>query len=368
MITSTRPIGESLRWQKLSNLPGLSTRDALRLLEAYGNINTLFEASEAQLRTQGITHELYTVLQHNNAEEEHMLSAWLSDPAHHLVTLLDEQYPPLLREIPGSPLVLYVAGNIDCLAAPQIAIVGSRNATLQGRKNAHAFARALAQTGLTVTSGLAQGIDAAAHEGALDAEGQTVAVIGTGANLIYPPRHAALAERIKKSGAVVSEFALGTPPRRQHFPRRNRLISGLGLGVLVVEAALQSGSLITARLAGEQGREVFAIPGSIHAPLSKGCHVLLKQGAKLVESAQDILEEFAGFRSHKAPANHATQSLPVRGQVGKLLRHIGHDPIDVDTLVEASGLTAESISPMLLQLELDGLIEPSAGGKYTRCS
>jgi DNA processing protein len=241
--------------------------------------------------------------------------------------------------------------------------VGSRNATPQGLANATGFARVLSEAGLTIASGLALGIDAAAHRGALQGEGSTVAVLGTGIDVVYPPRNAGLHRAIAERGALVSEFPLGTPPIGDNFPRRNRLISGLARGVLVVEAALASGSLITARLAVEQGRDVFAIPGSIHSPLSKGCHALIKEGAKLVESAQDVLGELGGAAPPRTVSTVQQSSAEVEHE---LLKHLGHDPCNVDTLCQRSGLTPDTVSAMLLQLELEGRVASLPGGRYQR--
>lgn len=288
--------------------------------------------------------------------------AWAQSPRHHLITWGDARYPALLREIPDPPLCLFVIGDPAHLSRPQIAVVGSRTPTAGGADNAKAFAQALTEAGLVTTSGLALGIDACAHRGALTAGGPTVAVAGTGLDRVYPARHRALAHEIAERGALVSEFMLGTPPRREHFPQRNRVISGLSIGVLVVEAAVHSGSLITARLASEQGREVFAIPGSIHSPLSRGCHALIRQGAKLVESARDVLEELGALASLTGPAHARASLVPAH----PLLTHLGYDPVDVDTLIERSGLTPDAVSSILLELELKGMVTVCPGGKYLR--
>jgi len=280
-------------WFALCRLPEVGCRTKIELLEQFGSIENIFSATRSQLEK---------ILARKNASINVILDgvdtaafeaelAWLSETGHHLVTWADTDYPPLLREIPAPPVVLYVIGDRQSLSHPQFAIVGSRNPTPMGRENAQAFAKTLAGAGLTITSGLALGIDGAAHRGALDAGGKTIAVVGTGLDRVYPARHRDLAYAVVQQGALVSEFPLGTPPKSENFPVRNRIISGLSLGTLVVEAAVQSGSLITARLATEQGREVFAIPGSIHSPQARGCHALIRQGAKLVETAQDILEE-----------------------------------------------------------------------------
>ena len=296
--------------------------------------------------------------------------AWLAEPNHHLIALSDPRYPRLLREIPDPPAGLYVIGDPDILSATQLGIVGSRNPTPGGSENAHAFAHYLTQSGLTITSGLALGVDAAAHRGALAAGGKTIAVAGTGLDRIYPARHRELAHQIAAQGALISEFPLGMPALPANFPRRNRIISGLSLGVLVVEAALQSGSLITARLAADQGREVFAIPGSIHNPLARGCHALIRQGAKLVETAADILEELGpiaqvtGLARQTDGVGNITSGLSVEAMA--LLDCLGFDPTPVDSLIERSGLTPEAVSSMLLVLELQGHVVSAPGGHYNR--
>jgi DNA processing protein len=252
---------------------------------------------------------------------------------------------------------------VELLQRSALAIVGSRNATLQGEANAQTMAKALSEAGLTVVSGLALGIDAAAHRGGLAGPGSTIAVLGTGIDVVYPSRNSALAAEIAERGLLLSEFPLGTAPTAQNFPRRNRLISGLARGCLVVEAALASGSLITARAAADQGREVFAMPGSIHSPLAKGCHALIKSGAKLVESAEDVLAELSGFRaSGHASTTTATPATPDRG----LLAYMGHDPVDVDSLCSRAGMSAEQVSSELLRLELDGQVAALPGGLYQR--
>jgi DNA processing protein len=283
--------------------------------------------------------------------------AWLVRPGNSLMTLADEDYPRALLEIADPPALLYCKGRRALLNQPGLGIVGSRNATPQGVRDAEAFAHALSDAGLTIVSGLALGIDAAAHRGGLAGAGSSVAVIGTGLDRIYPARNKALAHQLAESGIIVSEFPLGTPPLPGHFPRRNRLISGLARGVLVVEAAPDSGSLITARVATEQGREVFAIPGSIHSPLARGCHALIKQGAKLVESAADILDELAWQQRLAPPALPETLSDP-------LLAALDGAPATIDTLAQRTGLTLEALSAKLLALELDGRIASLPGGRY----
>jgi DNA processing protein len=296
---------------------------------------------------------------------------WLSEPQHHIVAAESDDFPQLLRRIPDPPPKLYVVGNIDALHLPTLAIVGSRNPTRGGQRNAYEFAKHLGKSGFCIVSGLAQGIDAAAHEGALDADALTVAFLGHGIDRIYPAENRELAHRIASAGALCSEYPLGSPPRKEHFPRRNRLISGLSLGTLVVEAAKRSGSLISARLAAEQGREIFAIPGSIHNPMSRGCHQLIRQGAKLVESADDIVSELGPMVGHLMQS--AMQDAPESGDSNHhdedyetLLQTLSYDPASADELAEQSGLTIDQVSSMLLILELEKKIEAQAGGRYSR--
>ncbi len=343
----------------------------IALLEHFGTVEEVFGASRAQLGKCPVQEQsvIETVLA--GIDEDALVKElqWLREENNHLLTWQDPDYPRLLREIPDPPAILFVCGDKTLLNQPQIAIVGSRNPTCSGEENASAFAAYLAQAGLTITSGLAVGIDACAHRGTLAAGGRTIAVFGTGLDRVYPARHRALAHEIAAQGALISEFPLGSPPRREHFPKRNRLISGMSLGTLVVEAAPQSGSLITARLAADQGREVFAIPGSIHSPLARGCHALIRQGAKLVETAHDILEELAPLARVIQPAVVETRrARPHDEQTTRLFGYLGFDPVDIDTLVERSGLTPDVISSMLLQMELRGLIEARPGGKYQRIS
>ena len=302
---------------------------------------------------------------------------WLEQSDHHLLTPDDPRYPPLLLDTPRPPEQLFVVGNPDVLSLPQLAIVGSRNATPGGLETARQFAACLAECGLVISSGLALGVDAAAHQGALrasgnDGSGLTVAVLGNGLDEIYPRANSALAKQISQTGALISEFPPGTPPRKQQFPQRNRIIAGMSLGTLVVEAGINSGSLITARFAGDFGREVFAIPGSIHNPLAKGCHRLIRQGAKLVEQAADIIEEIGIIARAMTPESRPTTersdrteaALPADPDHADLLNHMGFDPISIDGLTRRSGLTAEELSSMLLILELQGRVESLPGGRF----
>jgi DNA processing protein len=295
--------------------------------------------------------------------------AWLEGSGARILLYTDPDYPPLLRETAGAPAVLYLLGSVSALHSPQLAMVGSRSPTPAGRATAREFAAWFARAGLTVTSGLAFGIDAASHEGALAGGGLTVAVLGSGLDRIYPIEHAALAARIAESGAVVSEFPPRTPPLRPNFPRRNRIISGLALGTLVVEAARQSGSLITARLAVEAGREVFAIPGSIHSSVSHGCHQLIKSGAKLVEEAADVLTELkisVPKEQLTAPLDTAADGPALDKEYEMLLDALGFEGATVDTLVARTGLPSESVASMLLILELGGRVAALPGGRYGR--
>ena len=348
-------------WLRLTLIPGISGETQRKLLAAFGLPEAIFAAGRLEARSV-IGDKADLLLDSAPTEAiEHGL-AWASQPGQSIITLADASYPPALLEIADPPSVLYVRGNPDLLHRRGIAVVGSRNATPQGTQTAESFARHLAAQGLCIVSGLALGIDAAAHRGALAAQGETVAVIGTGADRIYPARNKELAIAIAERGAIVSEFPLGTPAVAYNFPRRNRIISGLARGVLVVEAAPESGSLITARLAAEQGREVFAIPGSIHSPVARGCHKLIKQGAKLVETAQDILEELGNFAAAPMPAaapSATPDELPI-------LAALGHDPCSLDDLVERTGQSADQLLPELLSLELGGSLAPLPGNRYQR--
>lgn len=362
-------------WLRLMRTPGVGPRTAVLLLTAFGTPEDIFSAPFDALRGC-VGPSLAAALGRPPVPDTgRLLDAillWQADSGHAVLALGEPGYPPLLAQIPDPPLLLYIRGDVRRLSRPALAVVGSRNATVQGRANAHGFAQALAGAGLTIVSGLALGIDAAAHEGALAAGGEpaggTVAVVGTGPDLVYPARNRALCERILAGGGcIVSEYPVGTPPLPANFPKRNRIISGLSAGVLVVEAAAQSGSLITARQAAEQGRDVFAIPGSIHAALAKGCHLLIREGAKLVDTAQDVLEALAisplpgmaaGGIGHAGPA--------VPDGCAPLLAALGHDPVEPDLLLAATGGTAGELSGGLLLLELAGLVERLADGRVQR--
>ncbi|MBS1161698.1 MAG: dprA [Proteobacteria bacterium] len=349
-------------WLRLSLIPGIGGETQRKLLAAFGLPEAIFAAG--RLAVRGVIGEKADLLFDFVPEPSIERSlAWAEAPDQHILTLADRAYPPALLEIPDPPCLLYVRGKPELLSRRGLAMVGSRNATPQGLQTAENFAKTLAGHGLNIISGLALGIDAAAHRGALAAGGTTVAVIGTGADRIYPARNEELTRRIAAHGAIVSEFPLGTPPIAANFPRRNRIISGLALGVLVVEAAPESGSLITARLAAEQGRDVFAIPGSIHSPLARGCHQLIKQGAKLVETASDILEELGSD-----PAAEAPPTAPRPTDDDPLFAALGHDPCSLDELAERTGYDTEQLLAELLLLELSGQLTPLPGNRYQRLS
>lgn len=350
-------------WLRLTLAPGIGGEAQRKLLSACGLPGRIFASGPAALARIISLKQAEQLLSCEARGEIDAALAWAAKPGNTILTLADAAYPQRLLDTPDPPTVLYVKGRAELLNAPALAIVGSRNATPQGESNAEAFAAALADAGLAIVSGLAIGIDAAAHRGGLRGRSSTIAVIGTGIDRTYPARNQALAHEIAERGAIVSEFPLGAPALKENFPRRNRIISGLALGCLVVEAAERSGSLITARLAGEQGRDVFAIPGSIHSPLSKGCHKLIRQGAKLVDDARDILDEL-GF-------DIATDRKPAAAprpdaEAAKLLDCLGYDSCDVDTLASRSGLTAEKLYAILLNMELDGRIASLPGGRFQR--
>jgi len=354
-------------WLRLTLAPGLGPAKIRELLTRYGLPEQVLAAPRRELAA-ALPGSAFEALESSalDAAVAHAL-AWNKGADCSIVTLGDAAYPNRLLETPDPPPLLYIRGNPAYLNQPALAIVGSRNATAQGTRNAERFARAFSDAGLTIVSGLALGIDGAAHRGALQSRGSTVAVLGTGVDVVYPARHAELAEAIAAHGTLVSEFSLATQPAAGHFPRRNRLISGLALGCLVVEAALESGSLITARAALEQGREVFAIPGSIHSPLSKGCHALIKAGAKLVESADDVLSELSAFLPRDtAPRAAAASQNPDTIGDASLLKLMGDDPVDVEALRARTGWPAERIAAELLQLELAGRVATLAGGLFQR--
>jgi DNA processing protein len=356
-------------WLRLSITPGLGTAGIQRLLATFSSADAIVGASTQQLTGAGLAPAVIAALADPDKDTLRTTTDWLSEEHHHLVHCADEAYPQLLLETGQAPACLFVAGDPAILGQPQLAIVGSRNATPGGLETARDFAALLAHNGLTITSGLAAGIDTAAHRGALNSDGLTIAVLGTGPDIVYPPQNRQLAEAVCCNGALVSEFPPGTTARRDHFPRRNRLMSGLSLGTLVVEAGIRSGALITARHSGDYGREVFAVPGSIHSPLSKGCHRLIRQGAKLVETGNDIIEELgplAGSLERMQPPPPAVQKTgaSIDPAYEKLLRSMGYDPVSIEQLTRRSGLTTEELSSMLLILELEGRVDLLAGGRF----
>ena len=360
-------------WLRLTLVAGIGSRTQRRLLAAFGLPEAVFAANRDAWRA--IIGDKAAALLGNGADTAavDLACAWAEAPDQRIVTLIDTDYPRLLLETADPPTLLYVRGRVELLNRPTLAIVGSRCPTAQGERDAQSFAAVFAQAGLTIVSGLALGIDAAAHRGALAVGGDTVAFLGTGIDRIYPARNLELAREIGARGAIVSEYPLGTPVSAANFPRRNRLISGVSRGVLVVEAALKSGSLITARLAAEQGRDVFAIPGSIHAPQARGCHQLIRDGAKLVECAQDVLDEI-GELGEACPGAAAPDVAPAERNDtsdetdvgGQLLALMGFAPCGLDELAARSGLAADALVAQLLRLELDGCIATLPGGLYQR--
>ncbi len=387
-------VRESLAaWIRLSLTEGVGPQTARELLSRFGLPEDIIGAGFPALQKcvpEKMAYALSGAPSEAMQQQIERTLAWADIDGNHVLTLADDSYPKALLSIPDPPPLLYAKGRIALLSRPALAIVGSRNATVQGMQNAERFAHTLSASGLTVVSGLALGIDAAAHLGALGAKaaqaapgtpatpaasgeaGSTIAVTGTGLDLVYPARHHALAHRIAIEGCLLSEYPLGTQAMASNFPRRNRLISGLGMGVLVVEAALHSGSLITARSATEQGRDVFAIPGSIHSPLSKGCHQLIRQGAKLVESAQDIMEELRWqppAAALPAPSDTGTTRDAAGADdepLARLLALAGHDPVSIDQLIARSGMRAADIQAALLTLEMQQRVELLPGGQYRR--
>lgn len=371
-------------WLSLVLVDGLGPRRIAGLEERFASPIDWHGASDGQLREAGLSNEHIRQLRRPDETRLERCLEWLGGERRWLITRDDPLYPPLLKRIPDSPVALFVAGDPNTLVAPQVAIVGSRNATPGGIAHARSFAATLARAGFVITSGLAEGVDGMAHAGCLDAGGATLAVAGTGLDQVYPARHRELAGRIARSGALVSQFPPGIGPLRGNFPARNRIISGMSLGVLVVEAGLKSGSLITARLANEQGREVFAIPGSVHNPLSRGCHRLIRDGARLVETADEVVEDLAPLaRQLAGEIEHLLAPEPPDFPSGleespgsphmnddpeyeRLLEAVGFDPTPVDQIIERSQLTPAAVSSMLLMLELNGKVSAHAGGRYSR--
>jgi DNA processing protein len=364
---------EVFAWMALSRAPALTAPILSAAFERLGGIAGFIESSDEARQNAGVPAAAREYLKSAAASPSGVERAWIESPHHHLVAFTDRRYPGSLQALERRPIVLYVAGDAEVLNDPQLSIVGSRNPTAAGRDTAFDFAESLAARGLAITSGLAEGIDSAAHRGALAAQGITLAVLGTGIDSIYPRSNQSLSEEIRFRGALISEFPLGTPPRRENFPQRNRIIAALSLGTLVIEAASRSGSLITARLAGDQNRELFAVPGSIHNPLSRGCHELIRQGAKLTESVADILSElnFSAFfersRSVSGSPDSAGEFAAGMDKEHKiLLDALGFDPADLDMLVVRTGFKAEAVSSMMLILELEGHVQAAPGGRYSR--
>ncbi len=372
-------------WIRLLYAKGIGPQRYIKLLTAIGSPERILQASLSQLKSAGLSKNLATAIIDTAPNAADNDIEWLAaDKNHFIITFEDKEYPDLLKQIDSPPPVLFIQGNVSLLQDPQLAMVGSRNPTQGGRDNAYEFAKYLARNGLGITSGLALGVDGFSHKGALDANAPTIAVVATGLDRVYPAKHRDLAHAISQQGALVSEHTIGTPVRAQNFPRRNRIISGLSVGTLVIEAAIKSGSLITARYANEQGREVFAIPGSIHNPLARGCHQLIRQGAKLVENAAHILEEISPVLNQYLNMS-ATESLPLSTRAHNesltptsssddnidsdqrlILQTMGYDPLPIDTLVVQTGLTIDKVSSILLILELQGLVEACGGGQYSR--
>ena len=356
----------------LNQCPGIGAIGFRQLVQHVDyDVTALFKLSAHDLSALGLNPKQINGLQNPAWDSVEKSLAWMdSSPNHDIVVISQSDYPELLKQLRDAPPVLYANGHTALLNSPQIAIVGSRLCTPGGAKTAASFAAYLAKSGMTITSGMALGIDKHAHQGALDNNGNTIAVMGTGIDRIYPSRNKQLAHKIAEQGLIISEFPLGTPPNPPNFPKRNRIISGLSVATLVVEATRKSGSLITARLSLEQGREVFAIPGSIHNPQAKGCHHLIRQGAKLVDQASDIIDDIGsllGFVAQQAESTEGSGADDLDQEYRQLLDTIGYDPVSLDTLVERSGLTIEQLSSMLLILELNDQIQSAAGGLYIRC-
>ncbi|SER38933.1 DNA processing protein [Nitrosomonas sp. Nm51] len=353
-------------WLQLCLIQGVGDESIRKLLVAFGSPGAVLSASAAALERVVRKPIVGHIKNGANSDKVAATFSWLEGAANSVITLADHDYPAQLLSIADPPPILYFKGRRELLKKNALAIVGSRNATPQGLSNAEAFAESISNAGISIVSGMAMGIDAAAHRGGLRGSAASIAVVGTGLDIVYPARNRSLAHQLAEDGALISELPLGTPAIGKNFPRRNRIISGMSQGCLVVEAAMRSGSLITARQALEQGREVLAIPGSIHSPLSKGCHALIKEGAKLVESIQDILDELRYPVIEQRQHANNTDDLDPPNENIRLLKCLGHDVVDVDTLCVRSGLTVESVSAMLLTLELDGHIASLPGGCYQR--
>jgi DNA processing protein len=376
-------------WLTIVNAPSIGGASLIRAIESLGGVSDVVSASHRDLVVHGFPEASAQAITQPDLAAIDTGLQWLSHPDHHLLCWDSDDYPPLLRRIDGPPAALFVDGDPTCLWQPQIAVIGSRNPTAGGLDHARDFASTLARQGITITSGLASGIDTAAHAAAMDAGAMTIAVNGTGLDIVYPSGSRNVAECIRNQGAMISELPLGSPPKRQHFPSRNRIISGLSLAVLVIEAGLNSGTLITARKAAEQGRDVFALPGSLHNPMAKGCHRLIREGARLVETTADIMQELGPLAAElqmdireRLAQLDATQQVPAKPtHRGKTHRSIpllddadysalwdllGYDPKPIDNIIEQSGLSAREVSSMLLMMELKGMIRKNGDGRYLR--
>ncbi len=372
-------------WLTIVNAPSIGGASLIKVIESLGGAAAVIAASARDLIRHGIPEEAADAITRPDQVAIEKGLHWLSQPDHHLLCWDNDDYPALLRRINGPPAALFVDGDPGCLWQPQIAVIGSRNPTAGGLDHARDFAATLARQGMTITSGLASGIDSAAHSAAMDAGAMTIAVNGTGLDIVYPANSRQLAKRVRSQGAMISELPLGSPPKRQHFPSRNRIISGLSLAVLVIEAGLNSGTLITARKAAEQGRDVFALPGSLHNPMAKGCHRLIREGARLVETTADIMQELGPIaaqlqmeirqRLDQAVAGPNETDVKPQRRKNKLLDDsdyravwevLGYDPKPVDTIIEQSGLSAREVSSMLLMMELKGMVKKHANGRFFR--
>lgn len=373
-------------WLALTLTPGLGGRAVDGLSEAFGSAAAWPDQSPAALAAAGLTDRQIQTLKQPDADAIERCLDWLAHDQHHFIHRDDALYPPLLLESGGAPAGLFVLGDPDCLLCPQLAVVGSRNASAGGLRHTAQLIEPLSRMGLVITSGLAEGIDGAAHRACLQAGGRTIAVAATGLDRVYPARHRDLARQISQQGALVSEFAPGTAAQRGHFPARNRIIAGMSLGTLVMEAGLRSGSLITARLAAEAGREVMAVPGSIDHPLAWGCHQLIREGARLVANAEEIAEALSGLAGEQAerlrarlaqaqnndlldkttvgPNFSSSQDEPLDDEYQRLIDSMGYDPMPVDDIIRRSQLSASAVSSMLLRLELRGLVATMPGAHY----
>jgi DNA processing protein len=358
-----RPEKTETDWLRFGLVPGVPPAAQRALLKAFGTPGAILRASAKALASTCESSVAAALTAGARPELVDATLRWLDNPRHHLVTLGDDHYPKALLEIHDPPTILFAVGNLERLRAPAVAIVGSRNATRQGELDAGSFAKSLSDNGFCIVSGLALGIDAAAHRGGMAGASSSIAVVGTGLDRVYPAANRDLAHTLAEEGALLSEFPLGSAPLAANFPRRNRLISGLSKGVIVVEAALKSGSLTTARLALEQGREVFSVPGSIHSPLAKGCHWLIKQGAKLVESANDVIDELQGTRSGNGPEHFPRARIE---EADPLLEAMGHAPATADAMSLRTGRSADVVAAELMRLELEGLVERLPGGLFRR--